>query len=395
MQPSIRLILKPGKEQSLMRLHPWVFSGAVQEISGNPAEGDVVDIYSNNNDFLARGHYQPDSITVRILTFDEEKIDALFWKERLAKAIEHRISCGLYNSNVTNVFRLVHGEGDFLPGLIIDFYNGIAVMQCHSGGMYLHRNEIARSLKDIMGEKLTAVYDKSEGTLPFKFQGKGLNGFLLGSSSDEIEVSENNYKFLVNIVEGQKTGFFIDQRENRKLLSEYCKHQTVANMFSYTGGFSVYALGAGATSVHSIDSSAKAIGLSSKNAALNDFSQNHETYTEDVLKHIDNIDQKYSVIILDPPAFAKHKKNLNNALQAYKRLNTKAIKAIQPGGTIFTFSCSQVVSRDDFRRSVFAASANSGRQVKILHQLTQPPDHPISIYHPEGEYLKGLVLRVD
>ena len=395
MQPTPKLILKPGKEQSIKRYHPWIFSGAIEKTIGNPNEGEVVDLYSNNDEFLARGHYQPDSITVRILTFEEENIDSVFWKKRLQKAIDHRTSCGLYNSESTNVFRLVHGEGDSLPGLIIDFYNGVAVIQCHSGGMYLSRKEIALSLKEVMGNKLVAVYDKSEGTLPFKFQREEKNGFILGSSSDEIEVLENNFKFLVNVVEGQKTGFFIDQRENRQLLSSYCKNKHVANMFCYTGGFSVYALGAGAETLHSIDSSAKAIELSIKNISLNNFSKNHETFTEDVLRFIDQIDQKYSVIILDPPAFAKHKKNLNNALQAYKRINAKAIKAIQPGGIIFTFSCSQVVTRDDFRRSVFAASANSGRQVKILHQLTQPTDHPISIYHPEGEYLKGLVIRVE
>lgn len=378
-----------------MRFHPWIFSGAIHKMSGEPSEGEVVDVFSNNNEFLARGHYQPDSITVRILTFEEEDINIDFWKKRLALAIAHRTNCGLYNSTSTNVFRLVHGEGDFLPGLIIDFYNGVAVIQCHSGGMFLKKDEIARALKELMGDKLKAVYNKSEGTLPFKFQGKDVNCFLIGESENEIEVSENNFKFIVNVVEGQKTGFFIDQRENRLLLSSYCNNQAVANMFCYTGGFSVYALGAGASSVHSIDSSAKAIELSSRNAALNNFSQNHETSTEDVLKFIDTIENKYNVIILDPPAFAKHKKNLSNALQAYKRLNAKAIKAIKPGGIIFTFSCSQVVTRDDFRRSVFAASANSGRQVKILHQLTQPADHPISIYHPEGEYLKGLVLRVE
>lgn len=395
MQEIPKLYLKAGKEQSVKRFHPWIFSGAIAKTIGNPAEGDIVHLYSNTNEFLACGHYQPDSITVRILSFENEQINTDFWKKRLKTAIEHRKTCNLYNSDNTNVFRLVHGEGDFLPGLIIDFYNGVAVIQCHSGGMYLSRKEIAQALKELMGDKLNAVYNKSDGTLPFKFQRDESNGFILGQSAEEIEVTENNYKFLVNVVEGQKTGFFIDQRENRQLLSTYCHQKDVANMFCYTGGFSVYALGSGARSVHSIDSSAKAIELSTRNAELNNFNQNHHTYTEDVLKFIDNIDQKYDVIILDPPAFAKHKKNLNNALQAYKRLNAKAIKAIRPGGILFTFSCSQVVTRDDFRRSVFAASANTGRQVKILHQLTQPPDHPISIYHPEGEYLKGLVIRVE
>ena len=390
-----KLILKAGKEVSIKRFHPWIFSGAIYKTIGSPKEGDVVDLFSNDNQFLARGHYQPDSITVRILTFEEELIDVVFWKKRLNSAIEHRKACGLYNSSVTNVFRLVHGEGDNLPGLIIDFYNGIAVMQCHSGGMYLQRKEIAHSLKEIMGKKLFAVYDKSEGTLPFKFFEKAANGFILGNAENEIEVTENGYKFLINVAEGQKTGFFIDQRENRQLLSQYSKEQQVANMFAYTGGFSVYALGAGATQVDSIDSSAKAMELANRNVEINNLQGKHLTITEDVLKYIDSIDNKYNVIILDPPAFAKHNRNLSNALQAYKRLNAKAIKSIKPGGIIFTFSCSQVVQRDDFRRSVFAAAASTGRQVKILHQLTQPSDHPISIYHPEGEYLKGLVLRVE
>jgi 23S rRNA (cytosine1962-C5)-methyltransferase len=261
--------------------------------------------------------------------------------------------------------------------------------------MYRARIEIANALKTIMGNKLIAVYDKSEGTLPFKFTKKSQNSFLLGEANNEVEVLENGFKFLINFVEGQKTGFFIDQRENRQLLSQYSKDCDVANMFAYTGGFSVYALGAGAKTVHSIDSSAKANELATRNVVANNFANNHEVITEDILKYIDNIDQKYDLIILDPPAFAKHTRNLTNALQAYKRLNAKAINAIRPGGIIFTFSCSQVVSRDDFRRSVFAAAASTGRQVKILHQLTQPNDHPISIYHPEGEYLKGLVLKIE
>lgn len=395
MANNVKLILKPGKEASLKRLHPWVFSGAIQKTIGTPNEGEVVDVFSNEKEFLARGHYQPDSITVRILTFEDEPIDEIFWKKRLNGAIEHRQSCGLYNSATTNVFRLVHGEGDNLSGLIIDFYNGIAVMQCHSAGMFIQRNVIANTLKELMGNKLIAVYDKSEGTLPFKFTEKAVNGFILGHAENEIEVSENGFRFIINFSEGQKTGFFIDQRENRSLLSQYSNKKAVANMFAYTGGFSVYALGSGASFVHSIDSSAKAMELANRNVELNKMTGNHEIFTEDVLKHISTIDNKYDVIILDPPAFAKHNKNLTNALQAYKRLNAQAIRAIKPGGILFTFSCSQVVTRDDFRRSIFAASASTGRQVKILHQLTQPPDHPISIYHPEGEYLKGLVLRIE
>ncbi len=390
-----KLILKPGKEKSVKRMHPWIFSGAIAKTEGNIAEGDIVDLYDSENNFLAKGHYQPDSITLRILTFKNENINSEFWYNKLLNAINNRIECGLYNSETTNVFRLVHGEGDFLPGLIIDFYNGVAVMQCHSGGMYLNRIEIAEQLKKIMGEKLIAVYDKSDGTLPYKFTEKSANGFILGQANSEIEVLENRHKFIVNIVEGQKTGFFIDQRENRQLLAMYSKNKIIANMFSYTGGFSVYALIAGAQKVQSIDSSAKANELTIRNVVANNIHNNHEIITEDVLKYIENIDQKYNLIILDPPAFAKHNKNLNNALQAYKRLNAKAIRAIQKNGIIFTFSCSQVVSKNDFRQSVFAAAASTGRNVKILHQLSQPKDHPISVYHPEGEYLKGLVLLVE
>jgi len=390
-----KLILKPGKEKSVKRLHPWIFSGAIAKTVGNVTEGDIVDLYDYENNFLAKGHYQPDSITLRILTFKNEEINSEFWNKKLSTAINHRIECGLYNSETTNVFRLVHGEGDFLPGLIIDFYNGVAVIQCHSGGMYKNRIEIAEQLKKIMGNKLIAVYDKSEGTLPFKFTEKSENGFLLGEANSEIEVLENGFKFIVNIVEGQKTGFFIDQRENRQLLAMYSKDKTVANMFAYTGGFSVYALGAGAKKVESIDSSAKANELAIRNVVANNINNNHEVITVDILKYIENIAQKYNLIILDPPAFAKHNKNLNNALQAYKRLNAKAIKAIQKDGIIFTFSCSQVVSKNDFRQTIFAAAASTGRNVKILHQLSQPKDHPISVYHPEGEYLKGLVLLVE
>jgi 23S rRNA (cytosine1962-C5)-methyltransferase len=352
-------------------------------------------VYAGTGEFLGRGHYTPDSITVRILSFVDIPLDITFWKKQIQQAIELRTSCGLYNSEQTNVFRLIHGEGDNLPGLIVDYYNRIAVMQCHTAAMYQRRIEIAQWLKEIMGSKLIAVYDKSEGTLPFKYFEKATNGFILGSADAEVEVKENGYKFLINVAEGQKTGFFIDQRENRKLLARYCNKQEVANMFAYTGGFSVYALGAGAKLVDSIDSSAKAMELAQQNVILNEFHDNHSTITVDVLKYIDSIENKYSVIVLDPPAFAKHNKNLPNALQAYKRLNAKAIKAIRPGGILFTFSCSQVVQRDDFRRTLFAAAASTGRQVRILHQLTQPADHPISIYHPEGEYLKGLVLRIE
>lgn len=392
---SSKLILKQGKEKSLKRLHPWVFSGAIQKIIGNPVEGDVVELYDSENNFLAKGHYQPDSITLRILTFKNEEINSDFWYNKLLNVVNARKYIGLYDSQSTNVLRLVHGEGDFLPGLIIDLYNNIAVIQCHSAGMYKSRFEIAEQLKKITGSRIEAIYDKSYNTLPFKFTEKKENSFLIGNCNNETEVTENNHKFIVNIAEGQKTGFFIDQRENRNLLAKYSKNKNIANLFSYTGGFSVYALCAGATSVVSVDSSAKANELAARNIMANNVHDNHEIVTDDVLNFINNIEQKYDIIVLDPPAFAKHNKNLNNALQAYKKINFKAINAVKKNGLIFTFSCSQAVSKSDFKQAVFAAAATTQRNVRIIHQLSQPPDHPISIYHPEGEYLKGLVLFVE
>lgn len=391
---SNKIILKSGKDQSLRRYHPWVFSGAIKSIQGNPQEGDIVSVYDNQNEFLGVGHYQPGSIAVRILSFEDEALDVNFYVEKIQKAINYRKDIKLFENQDTNVFRLIHGEGDGLPGLIVDYYNGVAVMQAHSVGIYNMRNEIASALKNILGEKLMAVYDKSEGTLPFMAGVNNVNSFLIGSS-DPVVVSENGFKFKIDWNTGQKTGFFIDQRENRLLLSKYSSGRSVLNMFGYTGGFSVYAM-KNASLVHTVDSSASAIELARENVNLN-YSNDarHVAYQTDAFSFLDDINDKYDLIILDPPAFAKHNRSLNNALQGYKKLNMKALQQIKHGGILFTFSCSQVVTKDDFRRSVFVAAANTGRNVRILHQLTQPVDHPVNIYHPEGEYLKGLVLYVE
>jgi 23S rRNA (cytosine1962-C5)-methyltransferase len=390
----IKIILKSGKDQSVRRYHPWIFSGAIKKIYGEPVEGDLVDVYDNKDEFLAKGHYQPGSIAVRILSFKDVIIDKDFFAGRIRSALEYRRSLGLLAPGNTNAYRLVHAEGDNLPGLIIDCYSGVAVMQMHSVGMYRVRHEIAGLLKDIMGDELKAVYDKSEGTIPFMSGVTASNGFLLGAS-DPVIVTENGFKFRIDWTTGQKTGFFIDQRENRKLLGEYTKGRRVLNMFGYTGGFSVYAM-KDAELVHTVDSSGPAIDMADENIRLN-FGDDprHRSFKTDAFGYLNDIKDKYDLIILDPPAFAKHNNVLANALQGYKRLNIKAIEQIRPGGIIFTFSCSQVVTRENFRKSVFAAAANTGRSVRILHQVSQPPDHPVSIYHPESEYLKGLVLYVE
>lgn len=390
----IKIILKSGKDQSVRRYHPWIFSGAIKKIYGSPSEGDIVDVYDNKDSFLATGHYQPGSIAVRILSFKNEKIDYDFFMGRFKKAFEYRQSLGLTDNNDTNVYRLVHAEGDGLPGLIIDFYNGTAVMQMHSIGMYRLRNEFTDILKNILGEKLQAVYDKSEDTLPYMAGIKGTNEYLSGSP-EASTVTENGFTFRIDWISGQKTGFFIDQRENRLLLQSYTEKRRVLNLFGYTGGFSVYAM-KNASLVHTVDSSGPAIDLADENVRLN-FGEDdrHKSFRKDAFGFMDDIKDKYDVIILDPPAFAKHNNVLANALQGYKRLNIKAIEQVSPGGIIFTFSCSQAVTKENFRKSVFAAAANTGRQVRILHQLSQPPDHPVNIYHPEGEYLKGLVLYVE
>jgi 23S rRNA (cytosine1962-C5)-methyltransferase len=390
-----KIILKSGKDQSLLRFHPWVFSGAIKDTVGFPAEGDVVEVYSNKDEFLAIGHYQIGSITVRLFSFKQVEPNFSFWKDKIQQAYNLRVALGLAGSETTNVYRLVNAEGDGMPGLIIDFYNGTVVMQMHSIGMFRIREELAQVLKEVYGNGLTAVYDKSEGTIPFKAHINPKNGYVWGEGQPEA-VSEYSNLFRVDWVEGQKTGFFIDQRENRRLVESYSNHKDVLNVFGYTGGFSIYALRGNARTVHSVDSSQKAIDLTNENVALNfpDCS-NHESFCVDAFDYLDTIDDKYDLIILDPPAFAKHFNVLNNALQGYKRINAKAIKKIRPGGILFTFSCSQVVDKDTFRTTIFSAAASTGRNVRILHQMTQPADHPVNIYHPEGEYLKGLVLYVE
>lgn len=391
-----KVYLKPGKEESLKRFHPWVFSGAIARVEGEPEEGEVVDVYTSKKEFIACGHFQIGSIAVRVLSFRQEVIDHAYWVRRLSVAKDLRRALGLIDNPQNNTYRLVHGEGDNLPGLIIDVYNHTAVMQAHSAGMHIYRMEIADALTEVMGDVIQNIYYKSETTLPFKADLLSTeNGFIKGGSPDNVAM-ENGLKFHVDWLKGQKTGFFVDQRENRALLERYANGRSVLNMFCYTGGFSFYAMRGGAKLVHSVDSSAKAIDLTNKNVELNfPGDQRHEAYAEDAFKYLDNMGDRYDLIILDPPAFAKHRDALRNALRGYTKLNAKAFEKIRPGGILFTFSCSQVVSKQDFRNAVFTAAAQSGRNVRILHQLTQPGDHPINIYHPEGEYLKGLVLYVE
>ena len=391
-----KVYLKPGKEESLKRFHPWVFSGAIAKVEGEPEEGEVVDVYTSKKEFVACGHFQIGSIAVRVLTFRQEVIDRDFWKRRLEVAKDLRRALGVLGNPNNNTYRLVHGEGDNLPGLIIDVYDHTAVMQAHSAGMHVYRMEIADALSEVMGDVIQHIYYKSETTLPFKADLLATeNGFIKGGSPENIAM-ENGLKFHVDWLKGQKTGFFVDQRENRSLLERYAKGRNVLNMFCYTGGFSFYAMRGGANLVHSVDSSAKAIDLTNENVELNfPGDPRHQAFAEDAFKFLDRMGDQYDLIILDPPAFAKHKDALRNALQGYRKLNAKAFEKIKPGGILFTFSCSQVVSKDNFRTAVFTAAAMSGRSVRILHQLTQPADHPVNIYHPEGEYLKGLVLYVE
>lgn len=390
-----KIILKSGKDQSLRRFHPWVFSGAIKKIYGTPAEGDIVQVYDNKDELLGIGHYGTGSIAVRILAFEAVSIDRNFWKSKLQKAYDYRVNMGIINNSTTNVYRLFHAEGDGIPGLIIDFYNGVAVIQAHSTGVHQNIEIFAEILKEIYGDSLTAIYDKSANTLHAHHNVEIENTHLFGEAESGIAI-ENNLKFKVDWTEGQKTGFFVDQRENRKLLGKYAKNRKLLNMFCYTGGFSVYAMEGGAELVHSVDSSAKAIDLVDENITLNfGDDKRHESICVNAFDYLEDIKDKYDCIILDPPAFAKHQKVLNNALQGYKRLNQKALEQIAPGGILFTFSCSQAVSKENFRKSVFAAAANARRNVKILEQLSQPIDHPINIFHPESEYLKGLVLYVE
>ena len=364
-----KVFLKPKKEESLLRFHPWVFSGAIQSVEGDPEEGDLVEVYGANQRFLAIGHYQIGSIAVRVLSFTPIAIDDAFWVERIRIAYELRKTLRLAGVENNNTFRLIHGEGDNLPGLVIDMYAHTAVMQAHSVGMHYARHQIAEALKAVLGDTLQNIYYKSEATLPYKANLGSEDGYLFGGEVEDIAI-ENGLKFCVDWQKGQKTGFFVDQRENRSLLEYYAKDRSVLNMFCYTGGFSFYAMRGGAKVVH-------------------------EAYAEDAFKYLEKMGSNYDLIILDPPAFAKHKNVLRNALQGYRKLNAIAFEKIKPGGILFTFSCSQVVSKENFRLAVFSAAAQSGRSVRILHQLTQPADHPVNIYHPEGEYLKGLVLYIE
>ena len=387
--------LKKGKEESLKRFHPWIFSGAIHHLDEDISEGEIVRVVTFMGDFIAIGHYQIGSIAVRVLSFQDIHVDETFWEARLGSALVMRRGIGMADNPQNNTYRLVHGEGDNLPGLIIDCYGKTAVMQAHSVGMHNNRFDICKALIKIMDDRIEQVYYKSETTLPYKAELGQENGFIYGSTEEDVAI-ENGLKFHVDWLKGQKTGFFIDQRENRSLLEHYAKGRSVLNMFCYTGGFSVYAMRGQAKLVHSVDSSAKAVGLTNQNIALN-FPQDtrHEAFCEDAFKYLDTHDGKYDLIVLDPPAFAKHRSTLRNALKGYTRLNVKGFQQIKSGGILFTFSCSQVVTKEQFRNAVFTAAAQAGRKVRILHQLHQPADHPINIYHPEGEYLKGLVLYVE
>ena len=392
--PYKTIVLKRGKADSLRRFHPWVFSGAIQTLPDDLREGEIVRVEDASSQFLAVGHFQIGSIAIRILSFEDVVVDDAFWDERLSEALMLRRALNLLRAD-NNIFRLVHGEGDRLPGLIVDIYGETAVMQAHSVGMHYARHQIAQSLQRILGKSVTQVYYKSETTLPYKANLEELDGPLLGNVSNNNVAVENDLRFHIDWLRGQKTGFFIDLRENRLLLQHYSNKRYVLNMFCYTGGFSVYALRGGAQEVISVDSSAKAIDLTNANVALNyPNCDHHKAYAEDAFKFLDKADDTYDLIVLDPPAFAKHKEAVRNALKGYTRLNLQAMRKIKRGGILFTFSCSQAISKDQFRLAVFTAAAQSGRYVRILHQLHQPADHPVNIYHPEGEYLKGLVLEI-
>lgn len=389
------LYLKKGKEESLMRFHPWVFSGAVHHIDGQPEEGELVRVLTADGRFIAVGHWQIGSIAVRVLSFEDTAVDAAYWEQRLRRAYGMRVAIGVAARSDNDTYRLVHGEGDNLPGLVVDVYGKTAVMQAHSVGMHHCREDIAEALVRATDGAVENVYYKSETTLPYKADLGAENGFLRGGSPDNVAL-ENGLKFHIDWMKGQKTGFFVDQRDNRSLLEHYSGGRSVLNMFCYTGGFSVYAMRGGARLVHSVDSSSKAVDLVNQNIALNfPGDPRHQAFAEDAFKYLDTMGRDYDLIILDPPAFAKHKDALRHALKGYTKLNAKAFEKIKPGGILFTFSCSQVVTKDNFRTAVFTAAAMSGRSVRILHQLHQPADHPINIYHPEGEYLKGLVLYVE
>ncbi len=395
-----RIILKPRREESILRYHPWVFSGAIAQIVGHPAEGDLVSVVGADGKLLACGHYQIGSIAVRILSFDEDPTKPDFWTLMLTRALKLREAMGLAGSEETNCYRLVHGEGDGLPGLIVDYYDGVCVLQAHSVGMFRAKNAIADALREVYGGTLKAVYDKSSGTAPFKAGLELVDGYLWkapGFDADESVVLENGNKFLVNWNEGQKTGFFLDQRENRARVGKLARGRNVLNLFCYTGGFSIYALAGGAKHVDSVDSSARAMAMVDRNVELNGFTKDqHTSYCADAIDFVKNVpDGAYDLMIVDPPAFAKHRGALKNALRAYQRLNAAAIAKVAPGGFVFTFSCSQVVDKEAFALAVFSAAAETGRSVRILDRLNQPGDHSVNIYHPEGEYLKGLLLYVE
>jgi len=391
-----RITLKKGKDQSVRRYHPWIFSGAIATITGSPAEGDVVEVSASDGTYLATGHWAPGSIAVRIFSFIQCDINPEFFRKKIGDAYSYRLNAGIAGKGHTNVWRLVHGEGDGLPGLIIDIYGNVAVMQAHTAGFWHIRAMIAELVLDVLKGSVTSVYDKSEGTVPFMAKLGAVNRYLAGEDTGSSAiVTENGFRFRINWETGQKTGFFIDQRDSRSLLRNYSEGRKVLNMFGYTGGFSVYAM-ANAALVHTVDSSSAATALADENINMNyGADDRHTTFTADAFSYLAEMKREYDMIVLDPPAFAKHQTALDKALQGYRRLNAIAIEKIKPGGIIFTFSCSQVVSRDDFRRSVFVAAANTGRNVRILHQTGQPPDHPVNIYHPESEYLKGLILYIE
>ena len=401
----IKIILKKGRDESLRRFHPWVFSGAIAQVQGSPAEGDIVSVHASDGAFLAYGHYQVGSIAVRVLSFDADVLSPDFWVEMLSRALQVRISCGLHKTDSTeeshtNCYRLVHGEGDNLPGLIIDYYDGVCVMQAHSAGMFRAKTQISDALQKVYGNTLKAVYDKSSGTAPFKAGLELIDGYLYKRADfneDELVVLENGHKFIVNWTEGQKTGFFLDQRDNRALVGSLAKGRNVLNLFCYTGGFSIYALAEGAEHVDSVDSSKKAMMMVDRNVVANGFDPSrHTSLCCDAIEYLRDVPEgKYDLMIVDPPAFAKHRGALKNALRAYQRLNAAAISKVAPGGFVFTYSCSQVVDKEAFALAVFSAAAQCGRSVRILDRLNQPCDHSVNIYHPEGEYLKGLLLYVE
>jgi len=392
--PFPKIILQPGKERSLLNKHPWLFSGAIKKKDGNPNEGDVVEIFSSTGIYLATGHYHEGSITVRIFSFEQTDLAADFWKQKLQKAFDLRKNLNLVDNGRTNCYRLVHAEGDGLPGLIIDIYNRVAVIQTHTLGMHSVKNILTEALKELYGNKLVAIFDKSGDTMG-KHQKSLVSDQLLFGTITEEDVVENGIKFHVNFAEGQKTGFFLDQRENRKLLGEYSKGKKVLNTFAYSGGFSLYALKNNAALVHSVDSSKKAAEWADRNVLMNFKNAPHEFFAEDVFDFMKRSTETYDVMVLDPPAFAKHLSAVKQATIGYKNLNTEAMRRIAKGGILFTFSCSQVIDKELFRKIIFMSAAQARRNVRILHQLSQPPDHAISIYHPEGEYLKGLVLYVE